>query len=92
MRVCLCGSELVEDQPEWPTSQKDAGGQCLQKERMRFVEWRWNFSLTCVPRERCRTTTAWISCTTSGPNRVTQTQVRLHNLLAFFFVFLLLEL
>lgn len=68
-----------EDQSEWPTSQKDAGGQCLQKQRMRFVERRWNCCPTCAPRGRCRTTTAWISSTTSGTwaDRVTRTQVRL---------------
>lgn len=69
----------AEDQSEWPTSQKDAGGQCLQKQRMRFVERRWNCCRTCAPRGRCRTTTAWISSTTSGTwaDRVTRTQVRL---------------
>lgn len=81
----MCEREVqVEDQPEWPTSQKDAGGQCLQKERMRFVERRWNCSPTCAPRERCRTTTAWILFTTSGtwPGRGTQTQVRLYIILS----------
>lgn len=81
----MCEREAqVEDQPEWPTSQKDAGGQCLQKERMRFVERRLNCSPTCAPRERCTTTTAWISFTTSGtwPGRGTRTQVRLNIILS----------
>lgn len=95
VRLCAEGSALVraraapvtglpaaeeeEDQSEWPTSQKDAGGQCLQKQRMRFVERRWSCCPTCAPGGRCRTTTAWISSTTSGTwaDRVTRTQVRL---------------
>lgn len=43
--------------------QKDAGGKCLQTERMRFVERRWSFCPICAREERCTMKTAWISHT-----------------------------
>lgn len=46
--------------------QKDAGGKCLQTERMRFVERRWSFCPICAREERCKIKTAGISPTISA--------------------------
>lgn len=75
--------------PRSPSIQKDAGGKCLQTERMRSVERRWNCSRIFAQRGKCKAITVRISYIISEIlqdlelSQVTQTH--LHHIISVLF-------